>query len=196
MFWLVGATAVTQLGGSKSMCMTETARIRVLWMFVILGVLICSIPPASAGPADDCNQVRDINRQLRGCTAYIGKGSGSAENLATAHLNRANIYAQRGKRALALKDYAAAMALDPRNPLAPYNRGNLNFDAQRYDLAVADYTHAIELDERFALALLNRGLANERLGDTIAAAKDYAKALTIDPTNKTAQERLKRMNAH
>ena len=178
------------------MSMMEAARMQGARIVVLLTTLVCAIAPASAGPAEDCNQVRDMSRQLRGCTAYIDKGGGSAENLATAHLNRANIHAQRGKHALALKDYAAAMALDPRNPLAPYNRGNLYFDARRYDLAVADYARAIELDERFALAFLNRGLAHERLGDTVAAAKDYAQALAIDPTNKTAQERLKRVNAH
>jgi tetratricopeptide (TPR) repeat protein len=169
---------------------------RIVRVIVVLGGLLWEAPWAVAGPADDCNQVRDMGRQLRGCTAYINKGTTSPDNLATAHLNRANIYAQRGKPALAIKDYAAAMALDPHNPLAPYNRGNLYFDAKRYELAVADYTRAIELDQRFALAFLNRGLAHERLGDTVAAAKDYAQALAIDPTNKTAQERLKRVNSH
>jgi tetratricopeptide (TPR) repeat protein len=88
------------------------------------------------------------------------------------------------------------MALSPSNPLAPYNRGNLYFDMKRYELAVADYSRAIALDERFALAFLNRGLAHERLGDTAAAAKDYAQALAIDPTNKSAQDSLKRVNSH
>ncbi len=96
---------------------------------------------------------------------------------------------------MALGDYAAAMALDPRNPLAPYNRGNLYFDAKRYDLAIADYTRAVELDGEFALAFLNRGLAHERFGDTAAAAKDYGRTLAIDPTSKAAQKRLERLNS-
>jgi tetratricopeptide (TPR) repeat protein len=178
------------------MSITETARMQGVRIVILATILLCAIAPASAGPAEDCNQVRDMSRQLRGCTAYINKAGGSPENLATAHLNRANIHAQRGKAALALEDYAAAMALDPRNPLVPYNRGNLHFDRKRYDLAAADYTRAIELDEHFALAFLNRGLAHEGLGDMVAATKDYARALAIDPSNKTAQERLKRINAH
>jgi len=168
---------------------------QIMRIVVILGGLLCGASLAFAGPADDCNQVRDLGRQLRGCTAYIDKGIGAPENLATAHLNRANIYAQRGKQDLALGDYAAAMALDPRNPLAPYNRGNLHFDAKRYDLAIADYTRAVELDGEFALAFLNRGLAHERLGDNAAAAKDYGQALAIDPANKAAQKRLERLNS-
>jgi tetratricopeptide (TPR) repeat protein len=169
---------------------------QIMRIVVILGGLLCGASLAFAGPADDCNQIRDLGRQLRGCTAYIDKGIGAPENLATAHLNRANIYAQRGKPALAMKDYAAAMALDPRNPLAPYNRGNLYFDAKRYELAIADYTRAIELDPQLALAFLNRGLAHQRLGDDVAAAKDYGRALVIDPASQAAQERLKRLNAH
>ena len=168
---------------------------QIMRIVVILGGFLCGASLAFAGPADDCNQVRDLGRQLRGCTAYIDRGIGAPENLATAHLNRANIYAQRGKQELALGDYAAAMSLDPRNPLAPYNRGNLYFDAKRYDLAIADYTRAVELDREFALAFLNRGLAHERLGDSAAAAKDYAQALAIDPTSKAAQKRLERLNS-
>jgi tetratricopeptide (TPR) repeat protein len=169
---------------------------QIMRIIVILGALLLGASLASAGPADDCNQVRDIGRQLRGCTAYIIKGSGAPENLATAYLNRANIHAQRANHALAIRDYAAAIALDPRNPLAPYNRGNLYFDTKRYELAIADYTRAIELDQEFALAFFNRGLAHERLGDNVAAAKDYGRALAIDPTSSAAQERLKRLNSH
>jgi hypothetical protein len=71
---------------------------------------------AHAGPAEDCNQLQDQDHQLRGCTAYIQLGKGSAENLATAYLNGANIYAQRAKFELAFADYSAALAHDPNNP--------------------------------------------------------------------------------
>jgi len=150
---------------------------------------------AHAGPMDDCNQVHDLNRQLRGCTAYIKQGKATPENLATAYLNRANIYSQRGKYPLALANYAAAITLDPRNPLAPYNRGNAYLDTGQYELAIADYTRAIELDANFALAYLNRGIAYEQRRDTSAAARDYRQALAIDPTIDAAQGRLKRLQS-
>ena len=85
----------------------------------IPAALLLAASLAHAGPVDDCNQVRDLARQLRGCTAYIKQGKAAPENLATAYLNRANIYAQRGKYPLAFADYGSAIALDPRNPLAP-----------------------------------------------------------------------------
>ena len=150
---------------------------------------------AHAGPVEDCNQTRDLKRQLRGCTAYIKQGKATPENLATAYLNRANIYSQRGKYPLAFVNYAAAITLDPRNPLAPYNRGNAYLDTGQYELAIADYTRAIELDANFALAYLNRGIAYEQRGDTSAAARDYRQALAIDPTIDAAQGRLKRLQS-
>lgn len=151
--------------------------------------------PALAGPAEDCNQVRNLDRQLRGCTAYIRLGQGGAQNLATAYLNRASIYAQRAKYRHAFADFDAAIALDGNNPLIPYNRGNAYFDTQQFELAIADYTRAVELDERFPLAYLNRGIARERLGDTAAAAADYRHALALDPSFHDAQERLQSLQS-
>ena len=160
-----------------------------------LGALLLGASLSHAGPADDCNQIRDLNRQIRGCTAFIEQGKAAPENLATAHLNRANIHARRRKYALAFADYASAIALDPRNPLIPYNRGNVYLDTRRYELAVADYSRAIELDAEFALAYLNRGIARERRGEVRAAAEDYREALAISPALGAAQRRLKRLPA-
>jgi tetratricopeptide (TPR) repeat protein len=150
---------------------------------------------AHAGPAEDCNQLANLDLQLRGCTAYIRLGKGSPENLATAYLNRANIYAQRTKYDRAFADYGAALALDPGNPLIAYNRGNAYFDRHQYERAIADFSRAIELDESFALAYFNRGLAEEELGDTAAAAQDYRRTLALDPTAAKAQRRLERLQS-
>jgi tetratricopeptide (TPR) repeat protein len=158
-----------------------------------LGALLLVASLAHAGPVEDCNQVRHPDRQLRGCTAYIKQGKAVPENLATAYLNRANIYARRGKYPLAFADYASAIALDPRNPLIPYDRGNAYLDTRQYKSAIADYTRAIELDAEFALAYLNRGIAQEQEGDANAAENDYRQALAINPAIKAAQRRLSRL---
>jgi tetratricopeptide (TPR) repeat protein len=150
---------------------------------------------AHAGPAEDCNQLRDRDLQLRGCTAYIQLDKGSPENLATAYLNRANIYAQRTKYELAFADYSAALSLDPNNSLILYNRGNAYFDQQQYERAIGDFSRAIELDGSFALAYFNRGLAQERLGDNAAAAADYRRTLALDATAVKAQRRLERLQS-
>jgi tetratricopeptide (TPR) repeat protein len=150
---------------------------------------------AHAGAAEDCNQVRDPSLQLKGCTAYIRVGKGAPENLATAYLNRANVYAQRSKYKRAFADYDAAAALDAENPLIPYNRGNAYFDKHQYERAIADFSRAVELDASFALAYLNRGLARERLGDAEAATKDFRQALALDPSATGAEKGLKRLQS-
>jgi tetratricopeptide (TPR) repeat protein len=167
-----------------------------MWTIATLlaSILLC-VGFAHAGVVEDCNQVRDLNRQLRGCSAYIKQGKGTPENIATAYLNRANIYARRGQHALALADYASAISRDPQNPLAPYNRGNAYFDLRQYELAIADYTRAIALDAGFALAYLNRGIAHEQLGDTSAAVADYKHTLAIDAEHETAKRRLQRVQS-
>jgi tetratricopeptide (TPR) repeat protein len=164
-------------------------------MVTAFAALLLGAGVAHAGAAEDCNQVRDPDRQLRGCTAYIRLGKGAPENLATAYLNRANVLAQRSKYARALADYDAAQALDADNPLIPYNRGNAYLDSHQYERAIGDFTRALELDAGFALAFLNRGLAREQLGDTAAAADDYRRALTLDPTATSARKRLERLQS-
>jgi tetratricopeptide (TPR) repeat protein len=172
----------------------RSPKVALLGLIAMLGVFMLELP-ANAGPIDDCNQVRNLDRQLRGCTAYIKSGSGTAENTAVAHLNRANVYARRGKLDLALADYAVALRLDPKNPLIPYNRGNAYFDSKQYQRAIADYTQTVTLDADFALAYYNRGLTWERLGDPAAAAGDYQRALTLDPMVELVRQGLERARA-
>ena len=150
---------------------------------------------AEAGPAQDCNDLRDPDRQLRGCSSYIRVGKGAPTDLAIAYLNRANVYAQRGRYSHAFTDYASALALDPANPLILYNRGNAYFDLKQFRRAAADFTRAVQLDARFGLAYYNRGLALERLGDTSAAAEDYRRALTFDTASALAQKALERLQS-
>jgi tetratricopeptide (TPR) repeat protein len=171
-----------------------TARIVV----IALTVLALAASVSSAGPVEDCNQVRDLDRQLRGCTLYIEEGSAEPRNLATAYLNRGNIYAQRGKHRLALADYGAAVRLDSRNALAHYNRGNAHYDTKQFKAALADFTRAVELEPRFALAYFNRGRAHERLGNRKAAVRDYRSVLKLDPAGpavKAARAGLKRLRS-
>ena len=158
--------------------------------------LILGAPMAMAGAVEDCNQLIDLDRQFRGCSAYINDVSAPPESRAIAHLNRANILARRGKFANAFSDFASAIALDPRNPLPLYNRGNAYFDTGVYRRAIADYTAAIRLDATFALAYLNRGLAHEKMGAMQPAASDYSRAIEFDPTFEKARTRLQGMRAN
>ena len=50
--------------------------------YLLLATLIflTRVSAAQADPAEDCNQVRDFDRQLRGCTAYLHARSGCPES--------------------------------------------------------------------------------------------------------------------
>ncbi len=160
-----------------------------LWALLV-PLILAGNCAAYAGAVDDCNQVRNSDRQLRGCSAYIKSGAADAQNLATAFLNRANVYAQRGQYAKAFADYDRALQLDPGNPLVPYNLGNAYLDSGQPEQAAKAFSQAISLDQAFALAYLNRGVARERLGDKAGAVEDFRQALELDPTAEGARRHL------
>jgi Tfp pilus assembly protein PilF len=151
---------------------------------------LASATTAHAGAVDDCNQVRDLNRQLRGCTAYIQSHPGQPGNLGTAFLNRANIYSRRGQYEKAFADYKRALELDPSNPLIPYNMGNAYLDRGQPTRAAEVFTLAVNLDSGFALAYFNRGIARQRLGDSVGANQDFRRTLELDPNAEQARQQL------
>jgi hypothetical protein len=57
-------------------CAHWTRTIRTLATFSAL-LLVATL--THAGPVDDCNQVRHLSRQLRGCTAYIRQRKATPE---------------------------------------------------------------------------------------------------------------------
>jgi tetratricopeptide (TPR) repeat protein len=164
---------------------------RERFLALLVTILVPMLPvPSVAGPIDDCNQARDAQRQLRGCTAYLKLTSADGKSRAVALLNRANIFARYGRHDQALADYQSAAALDPANALIPYNCGNVYLDSGQPDRAEVAFSQAITLDDRFAFAYLNRGIAREAQGDYARAHQDYRHALELDSTISAARRRL------
>jgi tetratricopeptide (TPR) repeat protein len=156
-------------------------------------LVLAGATTTQAGAVDDCNQVRDLKRQLRGCTTYIQSHPGQPGNLATAFLNRANIYARRAQYEKAFADYKRALELDPSNPLISYNMGNAYLDRGQSELAAEAFTLAVNLDSGFALAYFNRGIARRRLGDRRGADEDFRRTLELDPNAEHARQQLGRV---
>ena len=67
----------------------------------------------------------------------------------------------------ALKDYTAAIQLNPRHCRAFYNRAFSNDRLRRYDAAVSDYTRALDIQPGNATAYHNRASLFERLGRSV-----------------------------
>ena len=90
----------------------------------------------------------------------------------------------------ALREFAAAIALDPHFAPAFAQRAELSFSQKQYALAIKDYDAVIVLEPENAGALNDRGLAKKYLENYSGAAWDLAesaKLKTSDP-NKAADD--------
>jgi tetratricopeptide (TPR) repeat protein len=158
----------------------------------VSGVLIAAAVVAGCGDdraVADCNEPRNVKRQIEACTSVIGDNPKSAQ----AYNNRCQAYNRIEETGKALNDCNNAIKLQPNNASAYNNRGWAYEIRKEYDLALADYTKAIQLDQRFALAYANRGDVHFKKGDRAKAATEYRLALEIDPQNDVALNGMKRL---
>jgi tetratricopeptide (TPR) repeat protein len=108
-------------------------------------------------------------------------------------VNRGAIRARRQERTLALADFDAALAIEPRNPVALLNRGMVLVQLRQSGPAVAALTQALSFGVSAPyLAYYYRGVARERLGDVRGAYEDYSTALDIQPNWAPAEEEMAR----
>ena len=95
----------------------------------------------------------------------------------------------------ALRDLNKAVELAPRNVEGYYNRATVFTKLGRLLEAAEDYTTTIHLNERDAELYVARGQVWEESKEVNKSIADYGNALAIDPTNKRALWRLKRLSA-
>src|SRR5471032_505756 len=87
--------------------------------------LFAGVTPALGAPQsdwDDCDQTRDLNRRVTGCTNVVNDGTESAIDRAEALIKRGNANASLNKIDAAISDYTAAIKLDPKNATAYFAR--------------------------------------------------------------------------
>ncbi len=150
--------------------------------------LIASAGLAFASDSEDCNQDKDLDRQIQGCTSFINRVGGDKEHMASAYTNRANAYSNKGDPKRALRDYDEAIRIDPGHPFAYYNRGLFYGHHGDNKSAIADYSEAIRLKPDFGDAYKSRGIAYMK-DHPSEGMKDWLKAveLGVDPSNPKAQ---------
>ncbi len=154
---------------------------RILSMIALV-LFVCSLAaPVQAGIVEDCEQERDPDRSIRGCTAVIRSGEFSGRNLANAYGNRGYAYAALGEHRRAIEDYDQVLRLDPGLAIAYNSRGIAYNNLGEYARAIENYDQALLLDPRSAEAYYNRGNAYANLGDAARAIEDYDQALRLDP---------------
>jgi tetratricopeptide (TPR) repeat protein len=87
----------------------------------------------------------------------------------------------------ALKDFDAAIRLDPQDAQAFNNRGAVYAELGDHPQAIADFSTAITLQPAFASAHLNRGHSYHEIGDSANARANYQEAIRL---NTSAAERV------
>jgi len=167
------ATAARGCNGSRR----ATAR---LWAAALQ--LALALPPARADPVADCNQDKDRERCIRGCTAYI-ESSRDPKGLANAYHNRAVARMQEGDVDRAIADYDKAVAVMPHYADVYYNRGIAYAMKGDISRAIIDYGKAIDNNPRDHDAYRNRGDAYRSRSDYARAIADYTRAIALKPND-------------
>jgi len=99
------------------------------------------------------------------------------KNDGTAYASRAHVHRNLGDLNGALKDYSAAIKLDPDNAFAIKNRAYTHFLSGNHKAAVADYGRVVQLDPQDVTAWKDRGYNHYELGQYAQALADYDAAL-------------------
>ena len=86
-----------------------------------------------------------------------------------------------GRVEAALREYEAALRLEPRDAKAWFNRGTALGKLRRWDEARASYLQAIERRPGYAEARFNLALLALTLGDRDVAAAQHRALQAIDP---------------
>jgi serine/threonine protein kinase/Flp pilus assembly protein TadD len=108
-----------------------------------------------------------------------------------AFCGRGNAKVQLGRIDEALKDFDAALGLQPDNAGTYVNRGNALERSLRYDEAVADYGSAICLQPDEAGLHMNRGKIYWKMDRLEEADADFKAVLAIEPTNRLARSAVR-----
>ncbi len=82
----------------------------------------------------------------------------------------------------AVKEFDAALRIDPQYVDAHNNRGFALSRAKKYDEAIASFTRAIELNDKYVNAWNNRAQAYALAGQHDLAIADFTKAIDLAPT--------------
>ncbi|XP_032965022.1 tetratricopeptide repeat protein 6-like [Rhinolophus ferrumequinum] len=95
--------------------------------------------------------------------------------------NRGVTYEFMGQQQNAMKDYQAAISLNPTYSLAYYNAGNVYFRHRQYSQASDYFSKALKFNPENECATMNRAIANIILKKYEEAREDFAKVVESCP---------------
>nr|WP_299408238.1 serine/threonine-protein kinase [Acaryochloris sp. IP29b_bin.148] len=110
----------------------------------------------------------------------------SSSHSVEVHIAQGGQAFKQGNYHQALRDYKAALQLDPNNEMAHFYSGITKRRLKDLKGAMAHYTTALRLNPDFADAYNNRGLVKRQLGDELAAIADFTAAIRVNPQHAQA----------
>src|SRR5437588_2224764 len=105
---------------------------------------------------------------------------------ASAYVGRALILKSRGQLDLAMRDFDAALALEPRHVYALHGRGALWMKEKEWSRSIRDFADVLRLtsdQDLTASAYRNRGIARLQLREYEHAIADFDASIQIDRSN-------------
>lgn len=119
--------------------------------------------------------LRDLDRSIA-----LAPSAQAFYERARAHLFKIN--PPRGDVVAAIRDFDAALALQPDYPEALFDRAFAYHQRHDFQVAIAEFTNVIRLGTyRLAAAYDYRGQARQRNGEPLAALADFTRAAELDP---------------
>lgn len=134
-----------------------------------------------AGTSRCAEAIADFTRVIE-LSGFRVAGSGSglrSEQAAIALVDRGVCYEKSGRDDLALQDYSAHIAIDPRSQYALELRAAVYFRARQYDRALADYAGALVVNPSSPTALYGRGMVKKMTGDVRGGDQDIETATAM-----------------
>ena len=126
------------------------------------------------------------------CTAALDQSMTGSDRAGT-FVNRGILYMLAGQQDLALRDYNAAIGVDPTQAEAWLNEAVTMVNSGKGSTAVDLADRSLRLrTQKPALAYYVRGLGHEQEGQAAAAYDDLRKAAALDPKWNEPAEQLKR----
>src|SRR5688572_11905857 len=112
------------------------------WIVVLLAFLLSTA--AYAGAIQECEQERDLDRRIDGCTEHLRKFPRDA----TAYFRRGAAYLSQGDLDRAIADTTRVVQIDSWYAAAYFTRAMAYERKEQYERAEADYSEAIKINPR------------------------------------------------
>lgn len=146
-----------------------------------------SVPGAAKGTAaaleDPLRRARELGErgEFKSAILLCDKAINSDSRSASAYEYRGWCHEQTGNHQQALRDYSAALALEPARATVFENCGHTYQELGEHQNAIRQFDRAIKLNPDNAVAFAGRALSYQKLGQHRKALDDFDQSLRIDP---------------